>query len=68
MAGSGRVGSSRIWVLNMNTNFFCSVDYVHKINSKRDMRCCDLPYVTAEGGSQLRETLRFAQRRSQLMS
>ena len=36
-----------------------------KINSKRDMRCLELPYVNA-GGSRLRVTLRFAQRRSQL--
>ena len=37
--------------------FFCSMDYVPKINTKRDMRCCELPYVTAEGGSRLRATL-----------
>ena len=40
------------------------MDYVPKINTKEDMRCVELPYVTAEGGSRLRETLRFAQRRS----
>ena len=41
------------------------MDYVPKNNTKRDMRCLELPYVTAEGGSRLRATLRFAQRRSQ---
>ena len=30
------------------------MDYVPKTNTKRDMRCCDLQYVTAEGGSRLR--------------
>ena len=30
-----------------------------KINTKRDMRCCDLPYVTAEGGSRLQAHLYF---------
>ena len=39
--------------------------YVPKIYTTRDMRYFELPYVTAEGGSRLRETLRFAQRRSQ---
>ena len=38
--------------------FFC-IDYVPKINTKRDMRCCGFPYVTAEEGSQLQATLRF---------
>ena len=33
----------------MRTTLFCSVDYVPKIKTKRDMRCCELPYVTAEG-------------------
>ena len=42
------------------------MDYVSKINTERDMRCLELPYVAAEGGSRLRATLRFAQRRSQL--
>ena len=41
------------------------MDYVPKINTKRDMRCLELPYVTTEGGSRLRATLRFAQRHSQ---
>ena len=41
------------------------MDYVPKINTKRDMRCCELPYVTAEGGSRLQATLRTVQRRSQ---
>ena len=30
-----------------------SMDQVPKINTKRDMRCCELPYVTEEGGSRL---------------
>ena len=47
--GASQAGSSRIWVLNVKTNFFCSMDYVPKINTKRDMRYCDLSYVTAEG-------------------
>ena len=34
------------------------MDYVTKINTKRDMRCLELPYVIAEGGSRLRA--RFA--------
>ena len=29
------------------------MDYVPKIITKRDMRCCEFPYVTAEGGSRL---------------
>ena len=41
------------------------MDYVPKINTKRDMRCLELQYVTAKGGSLLQATLRFAQRRSQ---
>ena len=45
---------------------FCPMDYVPKINTKRDMRCCGLLYVTSEGGSRLRATIRFAQRRLQL--
>ena len=40
MVGSGRTGSWRIGVLYMKTNFFCFMDYVPKINSKRDMCCC----------------------------
>ena len=36
-----------------------------KINTKQDMRCCELPYVTEKGGSRQRATLRFAQRRLQ---
>ena len=40
--------------------------YLPKINTKRDLRCLELTtYVTAEGGSRLRATLRFAQRRSE---
>ena len=41
------------------------MDYVPKMITKRDMRCYDLPYVPAEGGSRLRATIRFAHRRSQ---
>ena len=48
-AGPGWAGSSRKWVLYMKTNFFCSMDYVPKINTKRDNHCCELLYVTAEG-------------------
>ena len=33
MVGLGRAGSSRIFVLNVETNFFCSMDYVPKINT-----------------------------------
>ena len=31
----------------MDTKFFPSMDYVPKIITKRDMRCCEFPYVTA---------------------
>ena len=41
------------------------MDCVHKINTMRDMRCLELPYVTTEGGSRLRAKHRIAQRRSQ---
>ena len=66
MVGSGlvglhRAGSSRKWVLYMKTNFFCSLDYVPKINTKPDMRCLELQYVIAEGGSRLRATLAMIQ-------
>ena len=66
MVRSGRAGSSRFWVLYMKTKFVCSMELVPKINTKRDMRCCGLPYVTGKGGSRLRAILRFAQRRLQL--
>ena len=35
----------------IKTNLFCSMDNVPIINTKRDMPCCELPYVTIEGGS-----------------
>ena len=67
MVGSGRVGPCRL-ITDMGSihekNFFCLMDYVPKINTKRDMRCCQFPNVTAEGGYRLRATLCFAQRRS----
>ena len=37
---------------------FYPMDYVSKINTMRDMRCCDYPYVTAEAGCRLQA--RFA--------
>ena len=36
---------------------FRSIAYVPKINTKRDMRCCELTYVAAEGGYRLRAKL-----------
>ena len=56
MVGLGRTGSLWIWVLYMKTLFFCSMDCVPKINTNRDMRCCELSYVTAEEGSATRAT------------
>ena len=37
------------------------MNYVPKINTKRDMCCLELRYVTAEGGSRLRATLSEAE-------
>ena len=41
------------------------MDYGPKINTKRDMRYCDLPHVTTQGGFRLQARIRFAQRRWQ---
>ena len=57
--GSDRVSSSRMLVLHIKTMFFFSKDYVPKIDTMRAMRCCKLPFVTAEGGSQLRTRLQL---------
>ena len=37
------------------------MDHVPKINTKRDIRCLVLPYVTVEGGSRLRASLAIMQ-------
>ena len=72
-AGPGRAGPGRArpgrFITDMGSiheNNFVFLNYVLKFNTKRDVRCCELPYVTVEGGSRLRAMLRFAQRRSQL--
>ena len=60
MVGPGLVGPGR-FITDMGSihenKLFCSLDYVAKMNTKRDMRCCELPYVITEGGSRLRATL-----------
>ena len=37
----------------MKTVFFCYMDYMPDINTKRDMRCCEFTYLTVEGASRL---------------